>query len=59
MLAGELSRDDIERQAEALAAYLNKSGNRGAAEWFFSKDIAPADRAAILVALADPEEAAA
>ncbi len=47
--------DVITHQAEALAAYLAKPGNRGATFWLDSKEFASGDRAAILLELSDRE----
>jgi hypothetical protein len=54
----ELSDAAVLVQAQALASYLEKPGNRGAKFWLDSKDFAPADRAAVLVALRDLEDEA-
>jgi hypothetical protein len=43
--------DAVQHQAEALAAYLSRGG--AATRWLDSKDLAPADRGRILVALTD------
>lgn len=51
VLGAGLSQDAIDRQVEALAAYLSRGGS--ASQWFDSKDLAPADRARVLVALGD------
>jgi hypothetical protein len=45
-------------EGRALSEYLAKPGNRGAKFWLDSKDFAPADRAAILVALRDLDDEA-
>jgi hypothetical protein len=49
----ELSDEAVQHIAEALAAYLAKPGNQGAAVWFTSKDLAPEDRVRVLTAYAD------
>ena len=54
----ELSPADVRHEAEALAGYLAKPGNRGASFWLTGKRFAPADRAAVLLALADLESEA-
>ncbi len=50
-----LSPEAVQRQAEALAAYVAKLGNKGASFWLDSKDLSDEDRRAILVALGDLE----
>ncbi len=51
----EFSDAAIADQAEQLRDYLSKPDSRGASFWLDSKDLAPADRAAVLVALGDLE----
>lgn len=53
----ELSDEAVLRQAAALGAYLAKPGNGGPEFWFAGKDLLPADRAAVLTALADLDQA--
>jgi hypothetical protein len=50
-MSRELSEEEARLQAEALRGYLAKPVNRGAAFWFASKDLGPADRRTILHAL--------
>jgi hypothetical protein len=57
-LIRELSDAAVLGQAEALASYLARPGNRGAKFWLDSKDFASGDRAAILVALRDLDDEA-
>ncbi len=49
----ELSDGAIAHQAEQLHDYMSRGGS--ASRWLASKDLAPADRAAVLVALGDLE----
>ncbi len=51
----ELSDFAVLELARALAAYVRKPGNRGAAFLLDSKGLRPADRAAVLVTLGDLE----
>ena len=51
----ELSAESIRELANGLAAYLRRPGNRGAAFLLDSKGLRPADRRAVVLALADLE----
>jgi len=53
----ELSDEDVKLQAEACWRYLRKPGSRGASFWCSSKGFGPADRAAVLMALGEIDEA--
>jgi hypothetical protein len=55
----ELSDEAVTREAEQLAAYASKPGNRGASFWLSTKGLTPADRAAVLRAWLDAVDGAA
>lgn len=53
--ARNLSDEEVKHQAEALAAYLAKPGNRGGSWWLKSKDFGLADQLSILSILWEGE----
>lgn len=52
----ELSDAEVMEQAQACRDYLRKPKNLGASFWATSKGFAPADRAAVLMALGDMDD---